>query len=454
MKEKPKAPAYGFGARTTKILSSMAGRSKSPHTAANRAMSNTVTNTVKQSDMQLHHAKLMESINIDTVGVELPHADASLPRAFTVVGPHGEPIPDSHWGRGRAKSDFGAKTIRVWARGRKTKQSEGVKQRMLYIEGSPAYHYQGHNVVSSNDLTMLAHEMVKAVYETHPLNLHRGLRLLLARGRYAEVTRLDVAVLVRVPDGMSKAALVNAVALANVMAGGNMSLYANEATYGDPSSQVQAWKLYDKFLELLRKGKFELPESDAKDALIDLCGRTLRLEFVYRKKFFQNHAFFKGRPVYPAHLTPDVIAWMVMESLNRLHLKGRVHRRYGMDELLSIPLPYRSTFAHWQNGLKVRQFLEDDTEFRKHQRFLRARLGINIEDEPPSVIGDPVELFDILHPKNFVPAPDVVKADSAVFHQACMKAAVRHQMDKMGRKSVGVGMAPIPVQFFDDGDSD
>lgn len=100
----------------------------------------------------------------------------------------------------------------------------------------------------------------------------------------------------------------------NVMAGGNMSLYANEATYGDPSSQMQAWKLYDKFLELQKKGKFELPESDAKDALMDLCGRTLRLEFVYRKKFFKNHAFFKGRPVYPAHLTPDVIAWMVMES--------------------------------------------------------------------------------------------------------------------------------------------
>ena len=89
MKEKPQAPAYGFGARTTKILSSMAGRSKSPHTAANRAMSNTVSNTVNQSDMQLHHAKLMECINIDTVGVELPHADASLPRAFTVVGSHG-----------------------------------------------------------------------------------------------------------------------------------------------------------------------------------------------------------------------------------------------------------------------------------------------------------------------------------------------------------------------------
>ena len=102
----------------------------------------------------------------------------------------------------------------------------------------------------------------------------------------------------------------------------------------------------------------------------------------------------------------------------------------------------------------MRQFLEDDAEFKKHQRFLRARLGIDIEDEPPSVIVEPVELFDILHPKNFVPAPDVVKADSAVFHQAYMKAAVRHQMDKMGRKSVGVGMAPIPVQFFDDGDSD
>jgi len=154
-------------------------------------------------------------------------------------------------------------------------------------------------VVSSNDLTMLTHEMVKAVHETHPLNLPRDLRLLLARGRYAEVTRLDVAVLVRVPDGMSKAALVNAVALANVMAGSNMSLFANEATYGDPSSQMQAWKLYDKFLELLRKGKFELPDSAAKEALTDLCNRTLRLEFVYRKKFFQTMPFSKAAPCTP-----------------------------------------------------------------------------------------------------------------------------------------------------------
>ena len=143
-----------------------------------------------------------------------------------------------------------------------------------------------------------------------------------------------------------------------------------------------------------------------------------------------------------------------MESLNRLHLKGRVHRRYGMDELMSIQLPYRSTFAHWQNRLEVRQFLESDAEFKKHQRYLRGRLGINIEDEPHTVIVEPVELFDILHPKNFVPAPDVVKADPTVFHQACMKAAVRHQMDNMGRNSVGVGMAPIPVQFVDDDESE
>ena len=46
MKEKPQAPAYGFGAPTTKILSTMARRSKSPQTAVNRAMSNTVSNTV------------------------------------------------------------------------------------------------------------------------------------------------------------------------------------------------------------------------------------------------------------------------------------------------------------------------------------------------------------------------------------------------------------------------
>lgn len=82
--------------------------------------------------------------------------------------------------------------------------------------------------------------------KSHPLNIQRPLRALLAQGRYGEVTRLDVAILVRVPDGVTKSALINAVALANVVAGANMSLFVNESTYGDPSSQLRAWKLYDR----------------------------------------------------------------------------------------------------------------------------------------------------------------------------------------------------------------
>ena len=442
MKEKPKAPTAGFNTRTTKIVSALAGKSNQQQTAAARAISNTVSNTASQPDLMLFQQLVEKCINIDTVGVVLDYSDADLPKTFAVVSDSDDVEPDSHRGWGRAESDFGAKTIRVECRKRRAKKGEPVtdRKKLLYIEGSPSYHYQGHNVASSDDLVMLTHDLVKAVHQSHPLNIPRPLRALLAQGRYGEVTRLDVAILVRVPDGVSKAALINAVALANVMAGANMSLYANESTYGDPSSQLRAWKLYDKALEIQRKGKQALPKTEAGKALAHLCEQTVRLEFVFRKKYFANHAYFKGKPVYPMRLTRETIAWMVIEELHRLQLKGKVHRRYGLNELLMIPMPYRSTLAHWQNKLKVRNFLESDQEAKRHWRYLKNRLGVDVFGEPPAEIELPISLLEVLHPNNFVPVPASIKADASVFHQSDMNAALQRQLSKMDRKARGVGL--------------
>ena len=442
MKEKPKAPLAGFNTRTTKIVSALAGKPKQQQTAAARAISNTVSNTASQPDLMVYQQLVEKCINIDTVGVVLDYSDADLPKTFAVVSDSDDVEPDSHRGWGRAESDFGAKTIRVECRKRRAKKGEPVtdRKKLLYIEGSPSYHYQGHNVASSDDLVMLTHDLVKAVHQSHPLNIPRPLRALLAQGRYGEVTRLDVAILVRVPDGVSKAALINAVALANVMAGANMSLFANESTYGDPSSQLRAWKLYDKELEIQRKGKQALPDTEAGKALAHLCKQTVRLEFVFRKKYFANHAYFKGKPVYPMRLTRETIAWMVIEELHRLQLKGKVHRRYGLNELLMISMPYRSTLAHWQNKLKVRNFLESDQEAKRHWRYLKNRLGVDVFGEPPAEIELPISLLEVLHPNNFVPVPASIKADASVFHQSDMNAALQRQLSKMDRKARGVGL--------------
>ena len=446
MKEKPKAPMAGFNTRTTKIVSVLAGKSNQQQTTAARAISNTVSNTVSntasQPDLMLFQQLVEKCINIDTVGVVLDCSDADLPKTFAVVSDNDVVEPDSHQGWGRAESDFGAKTIRVECRKRRAKKGEPVtdKKKLLYVEGSPAYHYQGHNIVSSDDLVMLTHDLVKAVHQSHPLNIQRPLRALLAQGRYGEVTRLDVAILVRVPDGVTKSALINAVALANVVAGANMSLFVNESTYGDPSSQLRAWKLYDKELEIQRRGKQALPDTEAGKALAHLCKQTVRLEFVFRKKYFANHAYFKGKPVYPMRLTRETIAWMVIEELHRLQLKGKVHRRYGLNELLMIPMPYRSTLAHWQNRLKVRDFLESQQVADKHRRYLKNRLGVDVFADPPAEIELPMSLLEVLHPKNFVPVPAAIKADASVFHQSDMKAALHRQLSKMGRKARGVGL--------------
>jgi urease accessory protein len=70
---------------------------------------------------------------------------------------------------------------------------------------------------------------------------------------------------------------------------------------------LRAWKLYDKELEIQRRGKQALPDTEAGKALAHLCKQTVRLEFVFRKKYFANHAYFKGKPVYPMRLTRETM---------------------------------------------------------------------------------------------------------------------------------------------------
>ena len=156
MKEEPKAPFAGFITRTTKIVSALAGKSKQQQAAAARAISNTVSNTASQPDLMAYQQLVEKCINIDTVGVVLDCSDADLPKTLAVVSDSDVVEPDSHQGWGRAESDFGAKTIRVECRKRKPKKSEPLsdKKKLLYVEGSPAYHYQRHNIVSSDDVVM------------------------------------------------------------------------------------------------------------------------------------------------------------------------------------------------------------------------------------------------------------------------------------------------------------
>lgn len=64
-----------------------------------------------------------------------------------------------------------------------------------------------------------------------------------------------------------------------------------------------------------------------------------------------------------------------------------------------IPMPYRSTLAHWQNRLKVRDFLESQQVTDKHRRYLKNRLGVDVFADPPAEIELPMSLLEVLHPR-------------------------------------------------------
>lgn len=454
----PKRPPRGFGLTDHRVLTSLGSVPARRRKAAIADARNTVSDGTASLLDQLDH--IAECVMLDTIGVELHNAWVKLPTTLVAVDEEMAADMDSMRGFGRTKRDSGKKSFHVQCRKLPKKQriAEAAAltkggctlpkagtaearslESMIYIEGSPAMHYQGHNIVASNDVTMLAHDMVKAVYEEHCFDISKGRRLAIARGRDVMVTRLDVVLLVKLPEGLDKEAVINAVALALAMNGSNMQVFAGQSVYCDPSSQMRAWKLYDKAAELAFRKGFQAPDTEAGRVLVELCHNTLRLEFVFRRKYFATHTMFRGHPVYPQRFDPELLALMVVEELARTRMFGKLARRYGQDELLGVPMPYRTTLALWQNGGDVRAVLGDEADM--HRSYLRKRLkGLDIFKAAPAVLPAALTFAEVLHPRNFVVVPQVVKADAKLFHTTDMAAEVARRLSRTN----GWNNLPIP----------
>lgn len=461
-KDLPKRPPRGFGLTEQRVLTSLGSVPAHLRKTAIAAARNTVSDGTASLLDQLDH--VAECVMLDTIGLEIHNAWVKLPKTVAAVDDEMAADEDSARGYGRTQRDSGKKSFHVTCRKLSKKQriveaavlTKGgshlpkagtaearALESMIYIEGSPAMHYQEHNIVASNDVTMLAHDMVKAVYGEHRFDLSKKRRLAIARGRDVLVTRLDVVVLVNLPEGADKEAVINAVALALAMNGCNMQVFAGQSVYCDPSNQMRAWKLYDKDAEMAFRKGFQAPDTEAGRVLVDLYKNKLRLEFVFRRKYFASHTMFRGHPVYPQRFDPELLALMVVEELARTRMFGKLARRYSQDELLSVPMPYRTTLALWQNGGDVRAVLGDEANM--HRSYLRKRFkGLDIFKASPAVLPAALTFAEVLHPRNFVVVPQVVKEDGKLFHTTDMEAEIaRHSSRVVGWKNVPI---PSPVQ--------
>lgn len=350
-----------------------------------------------------------ESVMVDTIGLRISDVDPSrLPKKFTQVG--GD--DSNKWAKGNLETDAGKVSLQV--RGIKSK-------RECHICGSPAFHRQQHNIVSSNDVPMLSFAAVQDANKGLNLGIKYWRAAEFAQGRGLGVTRVDTPVLVRVPAGLPIGAVINGMALAGLLAGIDTSVYVGKSVYFDQHSQLFSLKGYDKMAEMRSRKRLQISETTNTNPLLALAATTIRLEAVYRQKYLKRR-FADQDILLPADLTPDVLAKMFLELLARYDLKRELRSCLNQDELLVIPARYRRVVMSWQHGYDALKMLDNNkVEYSRAHGYLLKVHSIDIYGPPPVQIEERIELGDILSPANFLPIPAELRADPELFFSLDME---------------------------------
>lgn len=359
---------------------------------------------------------------LDTVGLAVDDISANLPaRVWKEV--------DGSRERRRDYGDFESD-----ARQGKLKVKHIKKSEQLLVEGSCARFYQDHNIVGSSDMIATAFSMLRAVKDKHGIKIPLPRAKTFARGEDISVTRVDVPVMLRVPEGLSVGGVINGLACAAIRCGINMSLYHNETFYFDQNSQTSALKGYDKYVEVgKRKRELELPKTDAAAVLWTLARSTVRLEAVFRKKHLDSCSLFGGKIVEPRDLTPSVLAKMFLDLIESYDLRGSLHTRLRQDDLLRVPYRQRGTVAYWQSGGDMLPYFDNnDRSFRRHRQRIKELCSIDIGGPPPGQIEVPVQIGEILRPENFVLVPDAIRRDPELMYSLDMRDEWSGLCDRLG----------------------
>jgi hypothetical protein len=314
--------------------------------------------------------------------------------------------------------------------GKRTYTVNAVKSRRRFdVEGSPALHHQGHNVVSSGDVPMLAFTMLRDLNRFGDWEIPLDRALQFANGKGSEVTRLDMPVLLRKPPHIDTSALVNGIAMSGIAAGLNMSVYINKSVYFDQHSQLISLKVYDKAAHLAKLRKSKIPQTPATELLMDLARRTLRLEAVFRGKWLKRR--------YPGGAAPEIftreeLGKLLLEVLERYDLRRDIRKGLLEEDLYRLPPVFRPAVAAWQAGFSALRALHGDTELlEKAAAYMQANWSIDIKGPPPGDLPYAIEVGELFSPSNFVPAPPELLADGALFHHldlSCARADLQRRL--------------------------
>ncbi|CAN0618931.1 protein of unknown function [Burkholderia multivorans] len=140
---------------------------------------------------------------LDTVGFNVRDVNAELPTTVDVNGKRNRSI-------GRLRSPSGRRAVTF----------HHIKaHNELRVEGSAALLFLDHNIVASNDLRMTVISLLKAIKDTRDVHipLRQAYHIFLGQG--VAMTRVDTPAMLRLPSGITPAAVVNGIALAGLRCG-------------------------------------------------------------------------------------------------------------------------------------------------------------------------------------------------------------------------------------------
>ncbi|MDO6387914.1 phage/plasmid replication protein, II/X family [Uliginosibacterium sp. 31-12] len=379
---------------------------------------NTVSSMVFHMDEQHQLEHVAQCVMVDTIILAMSHVDPKLKNSYGRLDQSDDDDnefefdPDSAWGKADMRNGAGKQSLRIRKGLIKKRGSTAYPE--IKIEGSYAAHAQGHNVVSSADVRMLSYAMLRAVNSKYPLVVPVERKLAIAQGGDIRIERIDVTLLMQLPKGMSTGDFINAVSFALFALGLPVDVYPRETVSFDAHSQSNSMKLYDKYKENESKRKPCWSESPNADRLKQIARDYVRVEFVFRKKYFLGLAELGGELPTPAWFTKERLAQMVLKVMERLRLHQRLKSRLSPHDLNEIPRPYRSTLALWQNGDDLDMHMSKLTR-AGHRKYLLENHSIDIACAPPSVF-ELIDLAEALSPANFVPIPDDVRTDPTLFY--------------------------------------
>jgi len=305
----------------------------------------------------------------------------------------------------------------------------------LFISGNPAKFLQGHNVVGSDDICLLAFLTVNAIAKQFNLvtshsTLQDGVALYtpiyswrngvaivlndfqtwpLLSGQF-EVHKLDINYMFEVPHEADVDAFLDALAT-KTRTRTARAINDRGTVYTNKHSRYWCIKAYNKYREILRGGKdHNLPTELLNTPLVSFAFRKVRFELVLHskelkriKKRFEKEVNplrylqrkdLDNTPLEAVLLPPERIKSLFDYYLGSLNMNAQIP--LSDQKLMDLPAKLRGIYTIWKSGAALEHFFSRASIYRYAKQFEPYGIDLRLPPETDDTRNNVVPLVRII----------------------------------------------------------